>query len=401
MWSCFVISAVMPTYTRADVMFERGEGVFLFDAAGHRYLDFHGGVAVSSLGHAHPRLVKALTDQAGKVWHTSNLFRIAGQESLSARLIANSFADTAFFCNSGAEAWECGLKVIRKYFHESDQPERYRVITCAGGFHGRTMAAVSAAKQEKLVKGFGPLLDGFDQVSFGNLNEMRAAITAETAAICVEPVQGEGGIRTATADYLRGLRAMCDEFGLLLYFDEVQSGIGRTGKLFAYEWSGITPDVMCLAKGLGGGFPVGACLATEAAARGMGAGSHGSTFGGNPLAMAVANAVLEVVTEPGFLARVEATGELLGRELAALVQRHPAVFEEEARGIGLMRGVKCIPANTKVVDALRSQGLLAVVASDNVVRFLPPLIVGPAEVNEAIAILDRTAAALAQEEAAL
>ncbi len=390
----------MPTYARADIVFERGEGVYLFESSGRRYLDFASGVAVNSLGHAHPRLVRALTEQANKVWHTSNLFRVAGQEKVAARLLANSFADTAFFCNSGAEAWECGLKVIRKYFHESDQAQRYRVITCAGGFHGRTLASISAAKQEKLVKGFGPLLDGFDQVSFGNLNEMRAAITDETAAICVEPIQGEGGIRTPTFEYLRGLRQICDEFGLLLYFDEVQSGIGRTGKLFAHEWAGVAPDVMCLAKGLGGGFPVGACLATEKAARGMVAGTHGSTFGGNPLAMAVAEAVLDVVLEPGFLERVQETGELLGRELAALVRRHPAVFEDEARGLGLLRGVKCIPANTKVVEALRNNGLLTVGASDNVVRLLPPLIVSPGEIAEAVAILDRTAAALAKEETA-
>ncbi len=396
-----MISAVMPTYTRADVVFERGEGVFLFDTAGHRYLDFHGGVAVNSLGHAHPRLLRALIDQAGKVWHTSNLFRVVGQESLAARLVAASFADTAFFCNSGAEAWECGLKLVRKYFHESDQPERYRVITCGGAFHGRTMAAISAARQDRLVKGFGPLLDGFDQVPFGDLAALRAAITAETAAICVEPVQGEGGINTASAEYLSGLRALCDEVGLLLYFDEIQCGIGRTGKLFAYEWSGIAPDVMCLAKGLGGGFPVGACLATQKAARGMVAGTHGSTFGGNPLAMAVANAVVETMTEPGFLERVVVAGEMLGQELQALVGRHPEVFEPEARGVGLMRGVKCIPANTELVEALRSQGLLAVVASNNVVRFLPPLIIGPAEINEGIAILDRTATALAQKGTAV
>ncbi len=396
-----MISGVMPTYARADVMFERGEGVYLFDFSGRRYLDFASGVAVNSLGHTHPRLVKALTEQAGKVWHTSNLFRVAGQEKVAGRLIANSFAETVFFCNSGAEAWECGLKVIRKHFYESDQPERYRMITCAGGFHGRTLASISAAKQEKLVKGFGPLLDGFDQVSFGNLNEMRAAITAETAAICVEPVQGEGGICVPTLDYLRGLRQICDEFGLLLYFDEVQSGIGRTGKLFAHQWAGITPDVMCLAKGLGGGFPVGACLATEKAAGVMVPGTHGSTFGGNPLAMAVADAVLDVVLEPGFLEGVEAVGEAFGRELSALVERHPQVFEGEARGLGLMRGLKCTMVNTQVVTALRANGLLTVGASDNVVRLLPPLIVSHGEIAEAINILDHTAAELAKEETVL
>jgi len=390
----------MPTYARADVVFERGEGAYLFDSSGRRYLDFASGVAVTALGHAHPRLIAALTEQARKVWHTSNLFRVAGQEKVAARLIANSFADTVFFCNSGAEAWECGLKVIRKHFHGSSQPERYRMITCAGGFHGRTLASISAAKQEKLTKGFGPLLDGFDQVSFGNLNELRAAITDETAAICVEPIQGEGGIRTPTLDYLRGLREVADEFGLLLLFDEIQSGIGRTGKLFAHEWAGITPDVMCLAKGLGGGFPVGACLATERAAAGMVAGTHGSTFGGNPLAMAVADAVLDVILEPDFLPRVAETGEAFGRELAALVERHPTVFTDEARGLGLMRGLRCLPTNTVVIDALRAEGLLAVGAGDNVVRLLPPLISGGAEIKEAIAILDRTALRLAAEGAA-
>ncbi|MEI6985458.1 MAG: aspartate aminotransferase family protein [Rhodospirillaceae bacterium] len=390
-----MVSAVMPTYARADVMFERGEGAYLYDSNGRRYLDFASGVAVTSLGHGHPRLVAALVDQAGKVWHTSNLFRVAGQERVAARLIANSFADTVFFCNSGAEAWECGLKMIRRYFHESNRPERYRVITAVGCFHGRTMAAISASKQERMVKGYGPLLDGFDQVTFGDLSEMRAAITNETAAICVEPIQGEGGIRTTTVEYLHGLRKIADEFGLLLYFDEVQSGIGRTGKLFAYQWSGIAPDVMSLAKGLGGGFPVGACLATERAACGMGPGSHGATFGGNPLAMAVADAVLDVMLEPEFLPWVVEAGLELSRQLTALTLRHPTVFEEKERGQGLMRGLKCIPINTIVVDALRSQGLLTVGASDNVVRLLPPLIVSDAEIQEAVAILDRTATVLA------
>ncbi|MEI8394592.1 MAG: aspartate aminotransferase family protein [Rhodospirillaceae bacterium] len=389
----------MPTYARADVVFERGEGAYLFDSSGRRYLDFHGGVAVNSLGHAHPRLLAALTEQAGKVWHTSNLFRSAGQEKLAARLVENSFADTAFFCNSGAEAWECGLKLIRKYFHDSGEPGRYRVITCGGGFHGRTMAAISAARQEKLVKGFGPLLEGFDQVPFGNLNELRAAITDETAAICVEPVQGEGGIHVGDLEYLRGLRATADEFGLLLYFDEVQTGIGRTGTLFAYEHAGIAPDVMCLAKGLGGGFPVGACLATERAALGMGPGTHGSTFGGNALAMAVANAVLDVVLEPGFLAHVVEAGNLLARRLESLVGRHPTVFDEEVRGIGLMRGLKVLPPNNLVIDALRANGLLLVPASDNVVRMLPPLIVGPAEIEAAVEILDRTASEMTKGQA--
>ena len=395
-----MIAAVMPTYARADVVFERGEGAYLFDSTGRRYLDFGSGVAVTAFGHAHPRLVAALTAQAHKVWHTSNLYRVAGQERVAARLVANSFADTVFFCNSGTEAWECGLKVIRKHFHDSGQSRRYRVITCGGAFHGRTMAPISAVKQERLTKGFGPLLEGFDQVPFGNLGALRAAITDETAAICVEPVQGEGGIRAATVEYLRGLRAMADEFGLLLYFDEVQCGIGRTGKLFAYEWAGVSPDVMCLAKGLGGGFPVGACLATAHAADAMRPGSHGSTFGGNALAMAVADAVLDILLEPGFLEGVVEVGHSLGQELTALAARHPGVFaEEEVRGKGLMLGLKCVPTNTVVIDALRAGGLVTIGASDNVVRFLPPMIIGRAEITEAIAILDRVATALVRGDA--
>ena len=396
---CFVISAVMPTYARADVVFERGEGAYLFDSAGRRYLDFASGVAVTALGHAHPRLIAALTAQAHKVWHTSNLFRVAGQEQVAARLIGETFAETVFFCNSGAEAWECGLKVIRRHFHEGDQPGRYRVITAGGGFHCRTLAAISAARQEKLVKGFGPLLDGFDQVPFGDVDAVRAAITAETAAICVEPVQGEGGIHLPPAGYLRALRALADEFGLLLFFDEIQTGIGRTGPLFAYQREGVAPDVMCVAKGLGGGFPVGACLATERAAAAMTAGSHGSTFGGNPLAMAVAGAVLDVVLEPGFLARAAATGEVFGARLESLVGRHPTVFAE-ARGVGLMRGLKCRPANTAVIAALRQEGLLTAGAADNVVRLLPPLVIGETGIDEAMVILGRVAETLAGGEAA-
>ncbi|HYD30511.1 MAG TPA: aspartate aminotransferase family protein [Azospirillaceae bacterium] len=383
----------MPTYARADVVFEKGEGPYLFDTSGRRYLDFHTGVAVNALGHAHPHLVKALTEQARKVWHTSNLFRVVGQETLAKRLVERSFADTVFFANSGAEAWECGAKIIRRHFYEKGEPQRTRIITAQQGFHGRTLAAISSTRQDKLIKGFAPLVEGFDVVPFGNLNELRAAITPETAAICVEPVQGEGGIRTVTVEYLKALRATADEFGLLLYFDEIQTGIGRTGKLFAHEWAGVAPDVMCLAKGLGGGFPVGACLATEKAASGMTAGTHGSTFGGNPLAMAVANAVLDVVTAPGFLDGVNRIAAVLWEKLGILVERHPSVFTER-RGQGLMLGLKCQPTNTEVIDALRRNGLLTVGAGDNVVRLLPSLIIGEAEVDEAMAILDRTAVAL-------
>ena len=382
-----MIPAVMPTYARADVAFERGEGAYLFDTDGRRYLDFASGIAVTSLGHAHPHLVAALQDQAARLWHTSNLFRVPGQERLAQRLVDASFADTVFFTNSGVEAWECGVKVCRKYMSHIGQPKRWRVVTVGGAFHGRTLSAIAAAKTEKLVKGFGPMVDGFDQVAFGNLNELRMAITDETAAICVEPVQGEGGIRASTLDYLKALRATADEFGVLLYFDEIQCGYGRTGKLFAHEWAGIVPDVLCAAKGIGGGFPFGACLATEAAAGGMTAGSHGSTYAGNPLAMAVGNAVLDVMLAPGFLESVERKGRVLWDRLSVLAASHPTVIEE-VRGAGLMLGLKLVPPVGDVIDALRAAGMLAVPAADNVMRLLPPLIVEDAEIDAAIATLD-------------
>ena len=343
------ISAVMPTYARTDVMFDRGEGAWLYATDGRRFLDFGGGIAVSALGHAHPHLVAALKAQAAKLWHCSNLYRIAGQEKLAQRLVANSFADTMFFCNSGAEAVECALKIGRRFHQAQGATDKYRVITARGAFHGRTLATIAAGGQEKHLDGFAPKVDGFDQVAFGNLNETRAAITPQTAAIVVEPVQGEGGIVPADAEYLKGLRAVADEFGLLLIFDEVQSGIGRTGKLFAHEWSGVTPDIMPLAKGLGGGFPVGACLATERAAQCMTPGSHGSTFGGNPLAMAAANAVLDVMLAPGFM-RSGSSGRraTLWAKLAPVVAKHAKVFEE-VRGKGLMIGIKCKIPNSEVV----------------------------------------------------
>jgi len=382
-----MIPAVMPTYARAEVAFERGEGAWLFDTDGRRYLDFGAGIAVCALGHAHPHLVAALTEQAGKLWHTSNLFRIPGQERLAERLVAATFADTVFFTNSGAEAWEGGVKLIRKYFTEIGQPKRWRVITVAGAFHGRTLAGIAAAKSEKLVKGFGPMVDGFDQVAFGNLNELRAAITDETAAIHVEPIQGEGGIRAHELDYLRALREICDEFGLLLYFDEIQCGYGRTGRFFAHEWAGVAPDVMCVAKGIGSGFPMGAFLATEGAAVGMTAGTHGTTYGGNPLAMAVGNAVLDVLLAPGFFDRVRTTGDALRARLDDLARRHPATIAE-VRGAGLMLGLKVGPPVGEVIAKLREAGLVAVPAADNVVRLLPPLIVGEAEVEEALRCLE-------------
>ncbi len=388
------ISPVMPTYARVDVAFERGEGAWLIATDGRRFLDFGAGIAVNALGHAHPHLVAALQQQAAKLWHTSNLYRVEGQEKLAARLVEHSFADTMFFCNSGAEAMECAIKTARRFHQAQGQKDKYRVITARGAFHGRTLATIAAGGQAKHLDGFAPVVDGFDQVAFGNLNEMRAAITPQTAAIVVEPIQGEGGIIPASADYLKGLRATADEFGLLLIFDEVQCGLGRAGKLFAYEWSGVTPDVMALAKGLGGGFPVGACLATERAAKSMTAGLHGSTFGGNPLAMAAANAVLDVMLETGFLTHVQATADHLWKLLGALVQKHPKVFAE-VRGKGLMIGLKCIPPNGDVVNKAFANGLLTVVGGDNVVRLLPPLIIGAAEAEAAVAILDRAAAELA------
>ena len=385
-----MIPAVLPTYARADVTFERGEGPYLFSTDGKRYLDFTSGVAVTALGHCHPHLIERLTAQAQKLWHCSNLFQVAGQQTVAKRLIEHSFADTVFFCNSGAEAAECAIKVARKYHAETGHPEKYRIIACTGSFHGRTLATLAAAGNEKYLKGFGPPAPGFDHVAFGNLNEMRAKVTGETAAILVEPVQGEGGLAVAPEGYLAGLRAICDEFGLLLVYDEVQSGMGRTGKLFAHEWQGVPPDVLATAKALGGGFPVGACLSTERAAIGMTPGTHGSTFGGNPLAMSVANAVLDVMLEPGFFATVEKTGALLRRRLDALAARHPKV-QAEARGKGLLAGIKCVVPNTEMVERLRQAGLLTVGAGENVVRLLPPLIVAERQIDEAAEIIERVA----------
>jgi acetylornithine/N-succinyldiaminopimelate aminotransferase len=384
-----VIPAVLPTYARADLAFERGDGAYLFAADGRRYLDFASGIAVTALGHAHPHLTAALKAQADKgVWHTSNLYRIPGQERLAARLVAATFADTVFFCNSGAEAVECGLKMVRRYHDENGSPERYRVIAFRNGFHGRTLATIAAGGQEKHLKGFDPIVDGFDHVPFGNFNEVRNAITDRTAAILVEPVQGEGGIRAADPEFLRGLREVCDEFGLLLFLDEVQCGMGRTGKLFAHEWTGITPDVMAIAKGIGGGFPVGACLATEKVGRVMTPGTHGSTFGGNPLAMAVGNAILDVMLADGFMDRVQTMGKKLTARLGAVAGKHPKVVRG-VRGAGLMLGLECAAPNADVLARLRANGLLAVTAGENVIRILPPLIIDDSHVEEAGGILER------------
>ena len=385
-----MITPVMPTYGRWDVAVERGEGPYLYATDGRKFLDFTSGIAVTALGHCHPKLIAAIEAQAHKLWHSSNLFRIPGQEKLAERLVANSFADTVFFGNSGAEACELALKIARKYQSETGHPERYRVIGCHGSFHGRTFATLAAAGNETYLKGFGPVMDGFDHVAFGNLNEMRAAVTDQTAAIFVEPVQGEGGVRAGPEGYLKGLRDIADEFGLLLVFDEVQCGMGRTGKLFAHEWAGVTPDIMAIAKALGGGFPIGACLATERAAVGMVPGTHGSTFGGNPLGVAVGNAVMDVMLEPGFFERVDRIAGVFRTRLEALVNAHPKLFAE-VRGAGLLLGIRCVVPAAEIVTKLRAEGLLTLTAGDNVLRILPPLIVGEREIGEAMDILHKVA----------
>jgi acetylornithine/N-succinyldiaminopimelate aminotransferase len=394
-----VIPAVLPTYAREDLLFVRGEGAFLFTEDGTRYLDFAAGIAVNALGHAHPALVAALTEQASRLWHTSNLYRVPGQERLAKRLVDASFADTVFFANSGAEAIECAIKMARRYHYAQGNGGRFRIITFDGAFHGRTLAAIAAGGQAKYLEGFGPKTDGFDQVPFGDLRAVEAAVADTTAAILIEPIQGEGGLRPATPEFLRGLKRICDEHGLLLIFDEVQTGVGRTGKLFAHEWAGVTPDIMAIAKGIGGGFPMGACLATERAASGMTVGSHASTFGGNPLAMAVGNAVLDVVLAPAFLPHVERVANYARQQLAALCDEFPHVFEE-VRGQGLMLGLKMKVPNNEFLKGLRARQLLAVGAGGNVVRLLPPLIVEEDQVRQAVGILSETAASYPQESEA-
>ena len=392
-------SPLFDTYARADLAFVRGEGAWLEATDGRRYLDFAAGIAVDCLGHAHPHLVEALTRQAGRLWHVSNLFDIPEQRRLAQRLVDASFADRAFFCNSGAEATECAYKTARRYHHVNGAPERWRIVTFEGAFHGRTLAGIAAGGQVKHLEGFGPKVDGFDQVPFADPDVWEGAIGPETAAIMIEPIQGESGIRVVPHDRMRAIRRLCDERELLLICDEVQCGMGRTGSLFAHELAGVAPDIMTLAKGLGGGFPLGACLATERVAAAMTPGSHGTTFGGNPLAMAVGNAVLDLLLADGFLDRVQETAAMLKQQLAALIDAHPTIVEQ-TRGEGLMLGLRCRVPNAQVVDAAREEGLLTVAAGDNVVRFLPPLIVGAAEVEEAVARLDRALAELARRQAA-
>jgi acetylornithine/N-succinyldiaminopimelate aminotransferase len=385
--------ALVPTYARSELSFARGEGAYLFTVSGERYLDFASGVAVTALGHAHPHLVRALSEQAKRLWHVSNLHRIPEQERLAERLCAATFADRAFFANSGAEAVECAIKAARRYHFKAGAPERYRLVTFEGAFHGRTLATIAAGAQAKHLEGFGPPVDGFDQVASFDLAAVEEAIGDRTAGILIEPIMGEGGMREVPTRFLQDLRALADAKGILLLLDEVQTGMGRTGRLYAHEWAGITPDIVATAKGLGGGFPVGACLMTEPVGSAMTAGSHGSTFGGNPLAMAVANAVLDVVLADGFLDHVAKMGLRLKQRLAALADAHDAIIEN-VRGQGLMLGLKCKVPNQKLLEALRAEKLLTVQAGDNVVRFLPPLIVAEPEIDEACAKLDAACVAL-------
>ncbi len=387
-------SALYPTYARADIAFARGEGPWLIAANGDQYLDFAAGVAVLSLGHGHPHLVAALKKAADAPWHVSNLFRIPQAEDLAQRLVDASFADLIFFANSGAEAMECAIKTARKYHAHQGAPQRYRLITFEGAFHGRTLATIAAGGNPKYIEGFGPVVQGFDQVPFADLAAVEAAITPETAGVLLEPVQGEGGLRVFPHEFLRALRALCDVRGLLLVFDEVQCGVGRTGKFLACEHAGIAPDIAALAKGLGGGFPIGACLATHEAAKGMTAGTHGSTFGGNPLAATVGTAVLDVVLAEGFLESVAQNGESLKRRLLALKERYPSIIED-VRGEGLMFGVKTRIPNGDFATAARDEKLLTVLAGDNVVRLLPPLTINQTHIDEAATKLEAACARLA------
>jgi acetylornithine/N-succinyldiaminopimelate aminotransferase len=391
-------SHLLPTYARVDLAFERGEGAWLIATNGERYLDFTSGVAVNALGHAHPQLIAAISEQVRKLSHVSNLYRIPEAERLAARLCDASFAEFVFFANSGAEAMECAIKMARKHQSANGKPERFRIITFEGAFHGRTLATLAAGGQKKYLDGFGPVVDGFDQVAFGDLEATKRAIGPETAAILIEPIMGEGGVRVVPHEFLRALRKLCDQHALLLMFDEVQTGVGRTGELFAYQRTGVTPDIMALAKALGGGFPLGACLATAEAAKGMTAGTHGSTFGGNPLAMAAGNAVLDVMLADGFLDRVRRTALIFKQKLAEIRDRFPSVVAE-IRGEGLLIGMRAVAPSSELVDELRAEKMITVAAGDNVVRLLPPLIVSEEEIAEAVRRIERACGRLAEAHA--
>ena len=385
-----MITAVLPTYNRAPIAFVKGEGSWLTAEDGTRYLDLGAGIAVNALGHANPELVAALTEQAGKLWHVSNLYRIPEQEHLAEALVEATFADTVFFTNSGTEAAELAIKMARKYHYAKGAPHRTQIIAFEGAFHGRSTGAIAAAGAEKMVKGFGPLMPGFTHLAWGDHDALRAAITDQTCAVIIEPIQGEGGIRVVPDQCLKGLRDLCDSTGTLLIFDEVQCGMGRTGRLFAHEWAGVSPDIMMVAKGIGGGFPLGAVLATENAASGMVAGTHGSTYGGNPLGCAVGARVLDIISEPTFLDAVSAKGARFRQGLEGLVAAHPKVFEG-VRGQGLIIGLKCRALNTDIVKAAYGEHLLTVPAADNVIRLLPALNIPDADITQALARLDRAA----------
>jgi len=394
-----MIPSILPTYNRANLSFEKGEGAWLIAADGTRYLDLAAGIAVTALGHAHPALVKALTDQAGALWHTSNLYQIPAQQKLADQLVEATFADTAFFTNSGTEAAELAVKMARKYWAAKGDPDRVEIIAFGGAFHGRSTAAISAAGSAKMTDGFGPMLPGFTHLPFGDHDALRAAISDRTAAVIVEPVLGEGGIKVLPDACLKGLRDLCDETGALMILDEVQCGMGRTGRLFAHEWAGVSPDIMMVAKGLGGGFPIGALLATENAAQGMVAGTHGSTYGGNPLGCAVASAVMDIVADEDFLAEVRRKSGLLRQKLEGLVAAHPTVFAA-VRGSGLMLGLECVAPNTDVVQAGYGAHVLTVPAAENVIRLLPALTISDDEIAEAVLRLDSAATTLAGADAA-
>lgn len=391
-------SALMKTYNRAPIKFDHGNGMRLYSDSGEEYLDFGAGIAVSSLGHNHPALVAALQSQAGKLWHTSNLYEIAGSEELAGKLCDNSFADVVFFTNSGAEAMECAIKMVRKYHSANGDPQKFRIITFEGAFHGRTLTTIAAGGKEQYLAGFGPVVDGFDQVALEDVEAVENAIGDATAAILIEPVLGEGGIKVVSNGFLKALRRICDENGLLLVLDEVQSGIGRTGRFFAHEWAGITPDIVASAKGIGGGFPMGACLATNEAAKGMAPGTHGSTYGGNPLAMAVGNAVMDVILADGFLENVERRGLVLKQKLARLVDEYRDLLQE-VRGLGLLTGVKCKVPNSDLVAALFDEKMLAVPAGENVVRLIPPLIASDDDIDAGIEKLEAALKALRAKSA--
>jgi acetylornithine/N-succinyldiaminopimelate aminotransferase len=390
-----MISALLPNYARADLAFERGEGSWLWTVDGRRFLDFGSGIATASLGHAHPHLVKTIADQAAKVMHTSNLYRIPNAERLAARLVEATFADSVFFCNSGAEANEGLIKMMRRAMSDAGRPERFRFICFEGAFHGRTLATLAATGNSHYLEGFGPVVDGFDHVPFNNMNAVRDKIGPNTCGIIVEPVQGEGGVRPADMQFLRDLRAVCDEYDIILGMDEVQTGMGRTGKLFAHEWSGITPDVMSAAKGIGGGFPLGAVLAKERYAKALVPGTHGTTYGGNPLACAAGNAVLDVVLAPGFLEDVQRKGKVLRASLDAIVAEYPTLYET-ARGMGLLLGIKCKPPVGPIQAACVAEGLMAITAGENTLRLAPPLVVTDSDLEQGVAMLRRASAKAAE-----